>query len=126
MGVSKHKEAQQICASISVRWEPDGIFAYHNCNRAFAPVGKPICVLSAYNPGTDTWPEGDAPKCFSSKVTSYQVLSCSVQMNVNFHRQSRLHFGVKFAVEDVVCEVDIRTLAGCVHKKLMHTLSEKP
>ena len=40
--------------------------------------------------------------------------------------QSRLHFGVKFAVEDVVCEVDIRTLAGCVHKKLMHTLSEKP
>jgi len=47
-------------------------------------------------------------------------------MNVNFHGQSRLHFGVKFAVEDVVCEVDIRTLAGCVHKKLMHTLSEKP
>ena len=44
-------------------------------------------------PGTDTWPEGDASKCFSSKVTSYQVLSCSVQMNVNFHRQSRLHFG---------------------------------
>lgn len=35
-------------------------------------------------------------------------------------------FGVKFTVEDVVCEVDIRTLAGCVHKKPMHTLSEKP
>jgi hypothetical protein len=28
-GVSKHKEAQQISASISARWEPDGIFAYH-------------------------------------------------------------------------------------------------
>jgi hypothetical protein len=26
---SEHKEAQQINADISVRWEPDGIFAYH-------------------------------------------------------------------------------------------------
>jgi hypothetical protein len=27
-------------------------------------------------------------------------------------------FGVKFTVEDIVCEVDIRRLAGRVHKKL--------
>jgi hypothetical protein len=27
---SEHKEAQQISANISARWEPDGIFAYHN------------------------------------------------------------------------------------------------
>jgi hypothetical protein len=27
-------------------------------------------------------------------------------------------FGVKFTVEDIVCEVGIRRLAGCVHKKL--------
>ena len=35
-------------------------------------------------------------------------------------------FGIKFTVEDVVCEVDIRRLAGCVHKKLMHTVLENP
>ena len=29
-GVPKRREAEQISASISVRWEPDRIFAYHN------------------------------------------------------------------------------------------------
>jgi hypothetical protein len=30
--VGKPREAEQLSASISVRWEPDGIFAYHSRN----------------------------------------------------------------------------------------------
>jgi hypothetical protein len=46
-------------------------------------------------------------------------------MNVNL-QTIEASFGAKFTVEEVVCGGDIRTLAGCVRKKLMHTLSERP
>jgi hypothetical protein len=62
---SEHKEAQQISANISARWEPDGIFAYHSeSKRGVAAIRQRAlsgrhtrtpCVTKGFSPNRENW-----------------------------------------------------------------------
>jgi hypothetical protein len=58
---SEHKEAQQISANISARWEPDGIverwLVYRYFGGEFAPLSKPFKTKEQAEKAREKHPE---------------------------------------------------------------------